>query len=117
MKIVLGLVEGRHEMPVEDYVLHSVEDVTDIQGIRKAVCASLVDKLGTDIRVTEYGPSLNGIEEDAAHYECSTELHLYITGLTVVALEVVRFCAMNGIPLVAYHYNCESGSYYPQRII
>jgi len=31
--IRLGLVSGRHEMPVDGYVLESVPDVTDIEGM------------------------------------------------------------------------------------
>lgn len=112
----LGLVAGRHNMPVDGFVLESVADVTDVEAIRKAVYASLADKLGGDIRVTDYGPCINGVEEDTCHYQCDVELHLYVTGLTIVALEVERFCAMNGVPLVAYHFNRETGEYIPQRI-
>lgn len=112
----LGLVAGRHEMPVDGYVLESVTDVTDVENIRKAVFASLSEKLEGHIRVTEYGPSINGVEEDSRHYQSDVELHLYVTGLTEVALEVVRFCGINGVPLVAYHFNRATGEYFPQRI-
>lgn len=112
----LGLVAGRHSMPVDGFVLESVADVTDVETIRKAVFASLSDKLGESIQVTDYGPCINGVDEDACHYQCKVELHLYVTGLTVVALEVERFCAMNGVPLVAYHFNRETGEYFPQRL-
>lgn len=53
--IRLGLVSGRHEMPVEGYVLESVPDVTDIEGTRDAVFKSLVQKLGKFIRVSDFG--------------------------------------------------------------
>lgn len=115
--INLGLVEGRHEMPVDGYVLESVPDVTDIEGIRDAVFKSLAQKLGKFIRVSDFGTCLNQTDySDIPHAVCDAELHLYVTGLTSVALEVVRFCAFNGVELVAYHFDRETGNYIPQRI-
>jgi hypothetical protein len=40
-KVKMGLIKGRHEMPVEQYVLESVEDPADIMTIRKAVADRL----------------------------------------------------------------------------
>ena len=115
--IRLGLVAGRHEMPVEGYVLESVPDVTDIKGIREAVFKSLAQKLGEFIRVSDFGTCLNQSDySDVPHAVCDAELHLYVTGLTSVALEVVRFCAFNGVKLVAYHFDRETGKYIPQQI-
>lgn len=115
--IRLGLVSGRHEMPVDGYVLESVPDVTDIEGIRGEVFKSLAQKLGEFIRVSDFGTCLNQADySDVPHAVCNAELHLYVTGLTSVALEVVSFCAVNGVPLTAYHFDRETGNYIPQRI-
>lgn len=115
--ISLGLVEGRHEMPVDGYVLESVPDVTDMNHIGDAVFKSLAQKLGEFIRVSDFGTCLNQTDySDIPHAVCDAELHLYVTGLTSVALEVVRFCAFNGVKLVAYHFDRETGNYIPQRI-
>lgn len=115
--IRLGLVAGRHEMPVDGYVLESVPDVTNMGAIWEAVNESLGQKLGKFIRVSEFGDCLNQADlSDVPHFVCDAELHLYVTGLTSVALEVVSWCATNGVPVVAYHFDRETGNYIPQRI-
>lgn len=95
--IKLGLVAGRHDMPVDGYVLREVSNVTDMAAIKQAVRQSLAE-------------ILRAASDDV-------ELHLYVTGLTSVALEVVSFCAVNGIPLTAYRYNRDTGDYIPQKLL
>jgi hypothetical protein len=93
--IKLGLVNGRHDMPVDRYVLENVPDVTDMDGINKAVEASLAS-----------------ICEDG-----NTELHLYVTGLTSVALATVGYCAKHNISVVAHHFNRDTGDYLTQGVL
>ena len=90
----LGAVEGRHEINgIDGYVLHTVEDVTDLNGIEKAVNASLDKKLvGYD------------------------KLALYVTGLTSVVLAVVKYCYGNDIELSCYHFDRDSNDYFEQVI-
>lgn len=40
-KAKIGLIKDRHEMPVEQCILESVEDPADIMAIRKAVADRL----------------------------------------------------------------------------
>lgn len=71
------------------YVLESVPDVTDIEGIRDAVFKSLAQKLGEFIRVSDFGTCLNQADySDVPH----------------------------GVKLVAYHFNLETGNYIPHPI-
>ena len=115
--INLGLVAGSHEMPVDGYVLESVPDVTNMAAIQAAVYKSLSQKLWKFIQISDFGRCLNQADfNDVPHFMCDVELHLYVTGLTSVALEVVRLCAINGVSLVAYHFDRETGNYIPQRI-
>lgn len=90
----LGAVEGRHEIKgIAGYVLHSVENVTDLSGIEKAVNTSLDKKLvGYD------------------------KLDLYVTGLTSVVLAVVKYCYDNDIKLSCYHFDRDSNDYFEQVI-
>ena len=46
----------------------------------------------------------------------TTELVVYVTGLTVAMLAVVQVCLEREIPLTAMHYNRETETYYPQYI-
>ena len=90
----LGAVEGRHEIKgIDGYVLHAVENVTDLNGIEQAVFASLDEKLvGYD------------------------KLALYVTGLTSVVLAVVKYCYDNDIELSCYHFDRDSNDYFEQVI-
>ena len=90
----LGAVEGRHVINgIDGYVLHAVEDVTNLNGIEKAVNASLDEKLvGYD------------------------KLALYVTGLTSVVLAVVKYCYANDIELSCYHFDRDSNDYFEQVI-
>lgn len=39
---------------------------------------------------------------------------LYVTGLTMATLAIVRACNWYGIDLICYHYDKETGEYIPQ---
>lgn len=118
MKVIkLGLVAGRHPLPVQDYILQEVKDPSDIEGIHHDVWNSLFSIFEGHIKPSFYGPGIDSADDsDVYHLVSDIGLHLYVTGLTSVALEVVSFCGQNGVPLVAYHYNKDTGSYIPQRI-
>lgn len=90
----LGAVEGRHEIKnIDGYVLHAVEDVTDLNAIEQAVNASL------DGRLQDYD-----------------KLALYVTGLTSVVLAVVKYCYAHDIKLSCYHFDRDSNNYFEQVI-
>lgn len=118
-EIKLGLVAGQHKLPVsaDGFVLDELKPGEDMYHIHKAVQKSLEDKLGKYIHITEYGPSIDGVQEDVAHYACDAKLILYITGPAYVAMEVVVFCAANGVSLTAYHYDDSTGGYIPQPLL
>lgn len=90
----LGAVEGRHEIKnIDGYVLHAVDNVTDLKGIEQAVNASLDERLqGYD------------------------KLALYVTGLTSVVLAVVKYCYAHDIKLSCYHFDRDNNSYFEQVI-
>lgn len=95
MTLSLGLVAGRHAMPVDNYVLASVADVMDIQSISKAVDESL----------RSYGLQSGDV------------LNLYVTGLTSVTLAVTSWCVHHGVYLTAWHFNRETGDYISQKVL
>lgn len=41
---------------------------------------------------------------------------LYVTGLTVALGEIIRYCATAAIPLTLWHFDRDTGSYYPQPL-
>lgn len=56
-RIVAGLIKGRHDPPVEEYIFDSVENVFDFDGIRRQVADFLKRKVGVEVGT---GLGLNG---------------------------------------------------------
>lgn len=88
---VLGLCAGRHELPadVQGYVFNEIIDPTDT------------------LRLADRASAVIG--------QCD-ELVLYVTGLTVALVEVIKHCQWEGISLTLMHYDRETGNYFPQRV-
>lgn len=109
MAIKLGLIRGRHDMPVDGYILESVEDPGDLEGINKAVFKRMAEIFSPHMKEgTVCLP--NALEYvDVPAYVSGEELDLYITGLTSVAIAAMQFCYQNGITVHPYHYDRETG--------
>ena len=94
--LTIGTCSGRHEMPVSNFIFEGeVEDVTDITSINSTVKSVLDSKLGDDKNI----------------------IHLYVTGLTVLSMAVVKYCIDNNVNLVLYHFDMATKSYYSQVVI
>lgn len=86
----MGLCQGRHEIPgITEYLFGNIINPLDVEGLE-----------------TEVSQKLQGI----------TKLNLYVTGLTVALVSVINICANSNIELTLYHFDRESGDYYPQRV-
>lgn len=88
----IGLIRGGHEIPgVSEYIFENdIQDVTDLQDIAKIVMNKLAD--------------------------CK-DIYLYVTGLTVALVEVIKYCQRNCVGLTLWHYNSATGDYYPQEVL
>ena len=89
MHIKLGAIKGRHDMPVFDYIFDGEVNPLDLAGIYRQIRR----------KVSGY-----------------TSVDLYVTGLTVVTAAVIHICYQENIGLTLYHYDRESGDYYPQKM-
>lgn len=97
IKISLGTVKGRHAMPVIEYIIENeIEDVTDVSTIEKMVDDYFKTKI--------------------ANNEEKVEIILYITGLTVVTLAVVKSCKKYDCNLACMHYDRDSDTYIGQKV-
>lgn len=86
----IGLCEGRHQMPVEEYIFPQVvENPFDFSELEKVVHEKLKDV---------------------------KELDLYVSGLTPVLIAVVNYCVYNAISLTLYHFNLSTEEYVPQKL-
>ena len=98
IQVSLGAIVGRHELPVKEYVIdEDLQDVTDIVAIEEKV-DSYFEKLDKE-------------------YKEAIQIILYVTGLTVVTLAVVKSCKKLGYGLVCMHFDRDSNSYIAQPIL
>lgn len=112
--VVVGLCEGRHEMPVDKYIFKSVLDVHDYEAINKTVMDFLVNEVGISLRNTCGINQSYGCDEPC--FTGDKDLVVYVTGLTALTVAIVRACALNGVSLTLMHYDCISKEYVPQDV-
>lgn len=90
----MSLCEGRHDIPQakDGSIFGSVLDPLDVKGMEAMAEAKLRD---LDIK----------------------SLDLYVTGLSVALVAVINSCHNLGITLTLFHFDRESGQYYPQEVV
>ena len=88
----LGLIRNRHEMPVDDFIFETIDDVTDLDWLHQVS----LDKL-----------------------KClsSDKLGIYVTGLSTALVAALNACRYLGIDVELYHYNRDTDSYYAQQVL
>lgn len=88
----MELCAGRHKTPAEDGAIfeNEIENIRNLSGMRTIIN----DKL----------------------YRCDN-LTLYVTGLSVALVEVIKYCSDNDINLTLMHYDKETDSYYKQTVV
>lgn len=95
MKIIkVGLIKGRHELPVGNYIFDGEIDPMDF------------DNLG---QIAE--------EWVKNHTKRLDTVVLYVTGLTAATLAVVNACDTYGRRLVCMHFDRETNVYFPQVVL
>ena len=90
-EVSMALCEGHHEIPeaIDGSIFGSTLNPTDVAGME----AEAKEQLG-------YVRKLN----------------LYVTGLTVALVAVLNVCREKHIAVTLYHFDRETGSYYPQEV-
>ena len=115
-ELKVGLIKGRHEMPVTEYIIDwEIGDIfADYDRIKESIIEFILKKVGVnDI----YGQCINSTDyTDVKMFRGKKHLIVYVTGLTIVTAELIRICAYNGIALDLMHYDSKSGEYVKQSI-
>ena len=87
----IGLVRGRHELPVKEYIFEEdIKDVRDMEAMYKVASEKLKSLDKKEI------------------------VEVYVTGLTVALTTVIRYCYNNNLNLILWHYDREKEDYYAQ---
>lgn len=93
MKILnIALCKGRHNIP----------EATD-----GAIFGNTLDPLDIGDMAETVARKLDGVDK----------INLYVTGLTVALVEVIKYCYHEGVFCTLLHYDRESREYYPQDVL
>lgn len=113
--VVVGLIKGRHKMPVEDYIFNeAIEDVHDYESIRRHICKFIEKKINVRKSI---GVPINGADYgDYLIFYGVYPLTVYVTGLTAVTAELIGVCARNGVALTLMNHDSSTGDYKEQVI-
>ena len=113
--LTVGLIKGRHSMPVEEYIFDSqIEDIHNYKEIEKHISNFIKEKVGIGCYV---GQALNS--DDYTDIQClcgNKKLEVYVTGLTPVTVELVKLCALNYIDLTLLNFNTATNTYERQVV-
>lgn len=94
--MTLGLCRGRHDIPgVTEYVFDNTVNPLDVQGLQ-----ATADKYIAQLIRGKGGCHIN----------------LYVTGLSVALVSVINACNRYSVMLTLWHYDRDSGKYYPQYV-
>ena len=94
----LGLVKGRHEIPQVKGRYIFVEDLNP-----------------TDVAETE-GKAYSVLAGIRAVYP-DDHIDLYVTGLTIALIAVLNAAKRHGMSVTLYHFDRETGEYFPQEVL
>lgn len=87
-----GLIRNRHQMPVDDFIFESINDVTDLDWLHQ-------------------------VSLDKLRNLSSSNVGIYVTGLSTALVAVLNACRYLGINVELYHYNRDTDSYYAQQVL
>lgn len=116
----LALCEGRHSIPqATDGTIfpHEITDMTNTPALERTAYegifyACMVHGGG----LLRYEPKLEDITDIPFVFEQGMSINLYVTGLTVALIAALNVCHTCGIKVTLWHYNRETGDYYPQEV-
>lgn len=95
----IALCEGRHEIPQAEHgYLFSDGEIADVTDVKKLETLA-VEKID---RLRPVGKKQT--------------IDLYVTGLSVALVAAINACAALDVPLCLWHYNRDTGDYFPQVV-
>lgn len=118
----IALCTGRHEIPqaVDGAIFRDIKSLTDTSYLESMAFIGLWNAGHRHYKKGEIG-FLSPIEGEAGEdffLELCPSLHvnIYVTGLTVSLIAVLNVCRKNGMKVTLYHYDRETGKYFPQEV-
>ena len=121
----LSLCKGRHDIPqaVDGAIFSSeISCITDVQGLENKAFHNIWNAAYRHFRNNESGflrnvPDGEWYEENELELVPGLKINLYVTGLTVALIAALNVCKGNKVDVTLWHYDRESGNYFPQDVI
>jgi len=114
--INIGLVKGRHELPVEKYIFDKIENVLDFKALQERA-DTFVKELVAELDATQE-KIIGGYGYGDTYTYHNVVLNIYVTGLTTATIAVYKavdkFGAFKDINFM--HYDNVSGNYVAQSM-
>lgn len=122
-EIVLGLIKGRHPLPVENYIVEETELNVFTRNKLEPIIKKGLKKLGIpeyfEFERLDYD-EIESVIVDENNNEVNAEdiplVKLYITGLTIVTLTALDILHLWGYDVEIMGYNPNTQEYYSQGI-
>ena len=102
----VGLCQGRHEMPVSDFIFANEVNPLDARGLERQAESSLAQLLGLV-------PDGNG---NRFHWNGAAHVDIYVSGLAVALVAALNVCMTFRWDVTLWHFDREAGSYFPQEV-
>ena len=120
----IALCKGRHEIPaaVDGSIFgNTIANVTETKQLEQAAFNGLWDAAHRHYRNGETGflctdPDWDGADMEPLCIVRGLHVNLYVTGLTVALIAALNACRDNGLTVTLWHFDRESGEYYPQDV-
>jgi len=111
IRVGVGVCQGRHEMPITEYVFENIPDPMDFEGMEKTAKEFLFQK-AYPINTKKY---IACADADVRDWYAG-QLDLYVTGLTSAVFAIVNAALSLGYEITLWHFNKETGEYLPQQV-
>lgn len=120
-KLNLALCEGRHEIKeaTDGSLFPSViENITDLTELETIAFKSLWKAAYKHYQNHEVGYlyEIKGTEVEELQICNNLPINIYVTGLTVALIAALNVCRDENLKVTLYHYDRESGEYFPQEV-
>lgn len=120
----IALCEGRHSIPgaVDGSIFgNTIANVTKTKQLEQAAFNGLWYAAHRHYCNGEAGflytdPDWDGADMEPLCIVRGLHVNLYVTGLTVALIAALNACRDNGVTVTLWHFDRESGEYYPQDV-
>ena len=123
-RLSLELCKGRHDIPeaVDGAIFPTeIKDVTDTENLERKAFNGIWNAAFKHFVNGETGYAYTPMdcEEEMVPVKMKKglEVNIYVTGLTVALIAALNVCKEEGLVAVVWHYNKETGNYFPQKVV